>query len=52
MRADVSTMPLSAPRVEIMIATATSCAPAAPSVTLAASEATSGDAAIFPGDST
>src|SRR2546425_4506750 len=51
-RAAVSTMPLLEPSVETMIATATSPAPARPSVTWAASDATSDDAAIFAGDST
>ena len=44
-------MPLFEPSVEIMIATATSPAPARPSVTCAASEATRGEAAIFDGES-
>src|SRR5881628_2569788 len=51
-RAAVSTMPLFAPSVATMIATATSPAPARPSVTWAASDATSDEAAIFAGDRT
>src|SRR2546423_15048433 len=52
MRAAVSTMPLFAPMVEIRIATTTNAAPAAPIVTLAASDATSADFATPLGDST
>jgi len=48
----VSTIPLFEPSVAVMIATATSAAPARPIVTWAASEATSDDAAILAGDST
>jgi len=51
-RAAVRTIPLFEPMVAIMIAAATSPAPACPSVTCAASEATSDEPAILAGDST
>src|SRR5436309_8828052 len=51
-RAAVNTIPLFEPSVAVMMATATSPAPAAPSVTFAASDATRDDAPIFAGEST
>src|SRR5256886_5648539 len=51
-RAAVRTIPLFEPMVAIMIAAATSPAPACPSVTWAASEATSDEPAILAGDNT
>ena len=51
-RAAVNTMPLLAPSVEMRIVAATSAAPRGPRVTWAALEATRGDSAMFPGDST